>query len=167
MHAVSVYGVPLGFNPRLSSRAEILAIKPTKDKKSELTLKLKDIGPERDINTKSLGVRTCCDFKFIGQDPELIVIGQAWSEIIEKSKKNMPIGGVFKIKFFPNAPYKSGPFAEEVPFQFALNSMTDVLVPQEDEPRTIQKRKAKKTNDQAPKKKRAPYILDDEEEEES
>uniref|UniRef100_A0A914PYN6 Uncharacterized protein n=1 Tax=Panagrolaimus davidi TaxID=227884 RepID=A0A914PYN6_9BILA len=129
MKAVSVNGVPLGYTPPLSSRKEILSITPTKDHKSELVLKLKKIGAEKEIRTNLYGVKTLCQFIFHGKDESLEVVAEAWDTNVERTKKGLPLNGVFNIAFFPKAPFNIGPFPPEVPFIIPINSKTQITVP--------------------------------------
>uniref|UniRef100_A0AC35FM92 Uncharacterized protein n=1 Tax=Panagrolaimus sp. PS1159 TaxID=55785 RepID=A0AC35FM92_9BILA len=129
MKAVSVNGVPLGYIPTLSSRKEILSTTPTKDHKSELVLKLKKIGAEKDVRTNQYGVKTLCQFIFHGKDESLEIIAEAWDTNVERAKKGLPLNGIFKISFFPKAPFNIGPFPPEVPFIIPINSKTQITVP--------------------------------------
>lgn len=116
MEAITLNGEPYTQEVKLSSPAEILKY-TRKNEKAVLTLKMKEHLPEEIKTIKDRKEDTqFCEFRMVGEDPTVVITGEAWGSNVKKIKEILPVNAVFKIKFKTKKPFKSAFMARKVPY---------------------------------------------------
>lgn len=123
METITLNGETYTQEVKLSSPKEILKYGKKGGEKAILTLKMIEHLTEETkiVKENNRGATPFCEFKMRGEDPSIVITGEAWGNNVQKIKEILPVNAVFKIQFKTRKPFSNTFVAQKVPYIIGFN----------------------------------------------